>query len=105
MVVLHGLIEQVREGSPTTVRRGKWANMRLEAAFITGGSSGIGLATAKVFVREGARVAITGRGRRQLDEAVEVLGRDVIGCEADVDDDEAMGRLAIYAIAPVKPAR
>jgi NAD(P)-dependent dehydrogenase (short-subunit alcohol dehydrogenase family) len=94
MVVLHGLIEQVREGSPTTVRRGKWANMRLEgkAAFITGGSSGIGLATAMVFVREGARVAITGRGRPQLDEAVEVLGRNVIGCEADVDDDEAMGK-------------
>lgn len=79
----------------------KWGKMRLEgkAAFITGGSSGIGLATAKVFLREGARVAITGRGRRQLDEAVEILGRDVVGCEADVDDDEAMFKALAAATA------
>ncbi|MEY9163816.1 NAD(P)-dependent dehydrogenase (short-subunit alcohol dehydrogenase family) [Sinorhizobium fredii] len=67
--------------------------MRLkdQAAFITGGSSGIGLSAAKVFLREGARVAITVRGRSQLDDAVEILGK-VIACEADVDDDEAMSR-------------
>jgi NAD(P)-dependent dehydrogenase (short-subunit alcohol dehydrogenase family) len=66
--------------------------MRLsgKAAFITGGSSGIVLATAKVFVREGARVAITGRNRDRLDAAVAGLGKDVIGCEADVDNDAAM---------------
>jgi NAD(P)-dependent dehydrogenase (short-subunit alcohol dehydrogenase family) len=66
--------------------------MRLngKVAFITGGSSGIGLATAKVFMREGARAAITGRNRKRLDAAVAGLGNGVIGFEADVDNDAAM---------------
>jgi NAD(P)-dependent dehydrogenase (short-subunit alcohol dehydrogenase family) len=68
--------------------------MRLagKAAFITGGSSGIGLATAKVFLREGARVAITGRQRNQLDEALGLLGNNVLAFEADVSDDAAMAQ-------------
>ena len=68
--------------------------MRLggKAAFITGGSSGIGLATAKAFVREGARVAVTGRNRERLDNAVAGLGKNVIGYEADVDDDTAIAK-------------
>jgi NAD(P)-dependent dehydrogenase (short-subunit alcohol dehydrogenase family) len=59
---------------------------RLEGkvAVITGGNSGIGLATAKRFQDEGARVAISGRSRKTLDEAVKALGKDVLAVQADV---------------------
>jgi NAD(P)-dependent dehydrogenase (short-subunit alcohol dehydrogenase family) len=43
-------------------------------ALITGGNSGIGLATARLFVAEGAQVAITGRDQKTLDEAIAELG-------------------------------
>ena len=43
-------------------------------ALITGGNSGIGLATARLFIAEGAEVAITGRDQQTLDEAVAELG-------------------------------
>jgi NAD(P)-dependent dehydrogenase (short-subunit alcohol dehydrogenase family) len=59
-------------------------------AFITGGTSGIGLATARVFVNEGARVAVTGRNRERLDAVIADLGKDAIGFVADVDHDGAM---------------
>lgn len=55
-------------------------------ALVTGGSSGIGLATASTFVQEGARVFITGRRGRQLDEAVATIGRNVVGVQADVSN-------------------
>jgi NAD(P)-dependent dehydrogenase (short-subunit alcohol dehydrogenase family) len=59
---------------------------RLEnkVAVITGGNSGIGLATAKRFQDEGARVAISGRSQKTLDEAVKALGKDVLAVQADV---------------------
>jgi NAD(P)-dependent dehydrogenase (short-subunit alcohol dehydrogenase family) len=65
--------------------------MRLngKSAFITGGTSGIGLATAEAFVREGARVAITGRDRQRLTSALARLGENAAGFVADIDDDEA----------------
>jgi NAD(P)-dependent dehydrogenase (short-subunit alcohol dehydrogenase family) len=53
-------------------------------ALITGGNSGIGLATARLFVAEGAEVAITGRDQRTLDEAVAELGSKAHGYRADV---------------------
>ena len=59
---------------------------RLEGrvAVITGGNSGIGLATAKQFRDEGARVAISGRSQKTLDEAAKALGKDALVVQADV---------------------
>jgi NAD(P)-dependent dehydrogenase (short-subunit alcohol dehydrogenase family) len=61
-----------------------------KTAFITGGNSGIGLATAKLFVAEGARVAITGRDQARLDAAVAELGSNAIGIKADATDVAAL---------------
>src|SRR6202041_4031220 len=53
-------------------------------ALITGGNSGIGLATARLFISEGAVVAISGRDQQTLDEAVAELGSKAHGYRADV---------------------
>src|SRR5262252_325314 len=53
-------------------------------ALITGGNSGIGLATARLFIAEGAQVAITGRDQKTLDEAVRALGPNARGYRADL---------------------
>src|SRR5271167_3978814 len=53
-------------------------------ALITGGNSGIGLATAKRFVQEGAFVFITGRTQTKLDQAVQQVGSNVTGVQGDV---------------------
>jgi NAD(P)-dependent dehydrogenase (short-subunit alcohol dehydrogenase family) len=53
-------------------------------AVITGGSSGIGLATAQRFVAEGAYVFITGRRQAELDAAVKLIGNHVTGVQGDV---------------------
>jgi NAD(P)-dependent dehydrogenase (short-subunit alcohol dehydrogenase family) len=55
-----------------------------KVAVITGGSSGIGLATAKRFVDEGAHVFITGRRQKELDQAVTQFGKSVTGVQGDV---------------------
>jgi NAD(P)-dependent dehydrogenase (short-subunit alcohol dehydrogenase family) len=55
-----------------------------KVALITGGNSGIGLATAKRLKEEGARVAITGRSQKTLDAAVKTLGNDVLAVQSDV---------------------
>jgi NAD(P)-dependent dehydrogenase (short-subunit alcohol dehydrogenase family) len=62
--------------------------MRLKnkTALITGGNSGIGLATAKAFIAEGAKVAITGRNRATLDAALKELGPNAIAVQADATD-------------------
>ena len=62
--------------------------MRLanKAALITGGNSGIGLATARLFVAEGARVAITGRNQKTLDAAARELGPNAFAIAADITD-------------------
>jgi len=55
-----------------------------KVALVTGGSSGIGLATAKRFVAEGAYVFITGRRQTELDAAVKEIGENVTGVQSDV---------------------
>jgi NAD(P)-dependent dehydrogenase (short-subunit alcohol dehydrogenase family) len=62
-------------------------------ALITGGSSGIGLATAKHFVSEGAFVFITGRDQSRLDEAVKEIGSNIIGVQGDVSTLKDLDRL------------
>lgn len=65
--------------------------MKLEGkkALITGGNSGIGLATAKRFIEEGAEVAITGRNQQTLDEAVAFLGPKAHGFRLEITDSDA----------------
>jgi NAD(P)-dependent dehydrogenase (short-subunit alcohol dehydrogenase family) len=55
-----------------------------KVAVVTGGNSGIGLATAKLFHAEGAKVAIAGRDQKTLDAAVKEIGGDTLGVRADV---------------------
>jgi len=59
---------------------------RLEGkvAVVTGGNSGIGLATAQRLQEEGAKVAISGRSRKTLDEAVKTIGNGVLAVQSDV---------------------
>jgi NAD(P)-dependent dehydrogenase (short-subunit alcohol dehydrogenase family) len=59
---------------------------RLEGkvAVVTGGNSGIGLATAKRLQDEGAKVAISGRSKKTLDEAVKTIGNGLLAVQADV---------------------
>jgi NAD(P)-dependent dehydrogenase (short-subunit alcohol dehydrogenase family) len=64
-----------------------------KTAVITGGNSGIGLATAQRFVREGAFVFITGRRQSELDKAVKQIGKNVIGVQGDVTNLEDLDRL------------
>src|ERR1700733_4230494 len=64
-----------------------------KVAVITGGSSGMALASAKRFVEEGAYVFITGRRQEQLDEAVKLIGRNVTGVRGDAANLDDLGRL------------
>src|SRR6202045_1737354 len=64
-----------------------------KVALVTGGSSGIGLATAKRFVEEGAFVYITGRRQTELDKAVSLVGRSVAAVRGDVSNLADLDRL------------
>jgi NAD(P)-dependent dehydrogenase (short-subunit alcohol dehydrogenase family) len=55
-----------------------------KVALVTGGTSGIGLATAKLFVAEGAHVYVTGRRQERVDEAVKEIGKEITGVQGDV---------------------
>ena len=62
-------------------------------AVVTGGSSGIGLATAKRFVEEGAYVFIAGRRQAEIDKAVAEIGENVTGVMTDISKLEDLDRL------------
>ncbi len=62
-------------------------------AVITGGNSGIGLATAQCFVEEGAYVYIVGRRQNELDTAVNQIGKNVTGIQGDVSNLSDLDRL------------
>ena len=64
-----------------------------KVALVTGGTSGIGLATAKRFVAEGAYVFITGRRQAELDVAVKAIGENIRGVQSDVSKLEDLDRL------------
>jgi len=55
-----------------------------KVALITGGSSGIGLGIAKAYIKCGAKVAITGRSQEKLDQARQVLGKNVLAVASDI---------------------
>ena len=96
-------------------------SLKLEnkVAVITGGSAGIGLATAKLLAAQGAKVAITGRNKENLDKAVAEIGNRAIGIQcdsaslADLDRlyftvEEKLGRIdvlianaAVYILSPL----
>jgi NAD(P)-dependent dehydrogenase (short-subunit alcohol dehydrogenase family) len=60
------------------------ARFQGKVAVVTGGNSGIGLATARRLQEEGAKVAISGRSRQTLDDAVKTIGNGVLAVQADV---------------------
>ncbi len=64
-----------------------------KVAVITGGSSGIGLATAQRFVEEGAYVFITGSRQSELDEAVMQIGENATGVQGDMSNLADLDRL------------
>src|ERR1700676_2174279 len=64
-----------------------------KVAVVTGGTEGIGLATAELFVKEGAYVFITGRRQKELDEAVKAIGKNVTGVQGDVAKMSDLDRL------------
>src|SRR3954471_23014406 len=64
-----------------------------KTALVTGASTGIGLATARRFVAEGARVFITGRREAELDAAARDLGPSAVPVRSDVSDLQDLDRL------------
>src|ERR1700761_7093092 len=69
------------------------AALQGKIAVITGGSSGIGLATARRFVKEGAYVFITGRRQAELERAAAEIGSNVTAIQGDVSKLEDLNRL------------
>jgi NAD(P)-dependent dehydrogenase (short-subunit alcohol dehydrogenase family) len=64
-----------------------------KVAVVTGGTSGIGLATAKVFAAEGAHVFVSGRRKADLDAAIAAIGTNAAGIQADSSKSEDLDRL------------
>jgi NAD(P)-dependent dehydrogenase (short-subunit alcohol dehydrogenase family) len=69
------------------------SKLKGKVAVVTGGSSGIGLAAAKEFANEGARVFITGRRQAELDKAVQQIGPNAVGVQGDVSNLKDLDRL------------
>ena len=74
-------------------QQGLHGKLQGKIALITGGTSGIGLATARQFVNEGAAVFITGRRQPQLAAAVKEIGGNATGFQGDVSNLDDLDRL------------
>ena len=72
-----------------------------KVAVVTGGNSGIGLASAQRLKEEGASVVITGRSKKTLDEAVKLLGIDVLAIQSDVSKSGEIEK--VYEAVTVNP--
>jgi NAD(P)-dependent dehydrogenase (short-subunit alcohol dehydrogenase family) len=84
------------DGSPRltpSIEGAMMSRLKNKVAVITGGASGMGLATAKRFVEEGAFVYITGRRQIELDKAVSLIGRSVAAVQGDVSNLADLDRL------------
>jgi NAD(P)-dependent dehydrogenase (short-subunit alcohol dehydrogenase family) len=77
----------------STIEQTNGHDLTGKAYLITGGSTGIGLATAQLLVRAGARVFLTGRHRESLEAAWQQLGAKAIVLQSDTSDPEASGEL------------
>jgi NAD(P)-dependent dehydrogenase (short-subunit alcohol dehydrogenase family) len=94
------VITQERNRNPLSIKFNQNAIMKLtnKTALITGGNSGIGFATARLFVAEGAHVAITGRNQKTLRAAAAELGDSAVTIQADVTDADAIERAVAAAV-------
>ena len=84
---------RVHQGVRPNIKEKYMVKLEGKIALITGGNSGIGLATAKQFVNEGAYVFITGRRDPELAAAVKEIGRNVTGVQGDVSNLGDLDRL------------
>src|SRR6202040_1182263 len=76
-----------------TAKENYMGKLEGKIALVTGGNSGIGLATAKSFVNEGAYVFITARRQQELDGAVKEIGKNVTAVKGDVAKLDGLDRL------------
>jgi NAD(P)-dependent dehydrogenase (short-subunit alcohol dehydrogenase family) len=74
-------------------RQSRMGKLQGKVAVITGGTQGIGVATAKLFASEGAYVFVTGRRQKELEEAVAAVGSNVTGVQGDVANLADLDRL------------
>lgn len=94
------LLSRIRVFDESTETEKVMKRLEGKVAVVTGGNSGIGLASAKRLLEEGARVAIAGRSQKTLDEAAKTLGKDVLAIQADVSKLEDIDK--IYAAVEKK---
>src|SRR2546422_1260719 len=88
-----GVDHQAPQGLRLTTKEKNMGKLEGKIALITGGNGGIGFATAKRFVKEGAYVFITGRREPETAAAVEEIGRNVTGVQGDVSNLGDLDRL------------
>ena len=82
-----------RTADKMTTKGNMWVTLKGKLPSVTGGSSGIGLATAKEFVNQGAYVFITGRREAELARAAKEIGRNVTGVQGDMSNLGDLDRL------------